>query len=119
MLAACSLSIIFLNNCTLVVLEQHIVLNLVSLVFHEVLSPADHPHEVISTHDSDSIELRVLSFCLVKLMMGSPLPKDRPPPPCMLGWTANAASTHHFKMLVLLALMISGSMCAPLGYFIW
>jgi hypothetical protein len=49
---------------------------------------------------SDSIELRVLSFCLVELTMGNPLRKDRPPPlcPCMLGWTANAASTHRFKM---------------------
>ncbi len=46
---------------------------------------------------SDSVELQVLSFCLVKLTMGNPLPKDRPPPLCphMLGWTANAASTHH------------------------
>jgi hypothetical protein len=43
---------------------------------------------------SNSLELRVLSFCLVTLMMGSPLPEDRPPPLCphMLGWTANAAS---------------------------
>ena len=32
---------------------------------------------------SDSVELhRVLSFCLVELTMGNPLPKDRPPPLC-------------------------------------
>jgi hypothetical protein len=69
---------------------------------------------------SDSVELQVLSFCLVKLTMGNPLPKDRPPPLCphMLGWTANAASTHHFKMPVLLALRISGSVPVPLRYFI-
>jgi hypothetical protein len=50
-------------------------------------------------------DLWVLSFCLVELTMGNPLCKDRPPQlcPCMLGWTANAASTHHFKMPVLLA----------------
>jgi hypothetical protein len=49
-----------------------------------------------------------LSFCLVELTMGNPLPKDRPPPlcPCMLEWTTNAASTHHFKMPVPLALRI-------------
>jgi hypothetical protein len=65
-------------------------------------------------------EIQVLSFYLVKLMMGNPLPKDRPPPqyPHMLGWTANAVSTHHLKMPVLLALRISGSMCMPLRYFI-
>jgi hypothetical protein len=69
---------------------------------------------------SDSIELRVLSFCLVELTMGNPLPKDRPPPLCphMLGWTVNAASTHHFKMPVPLELRISGSMRMPLRYFI-
>jgi hypothetical protein len=63
---------------------------------------------------SDPIELQVLSFCLVELTMGNPLPKDRPPPhfPCMLGWTANAASTHHFEMPVPLTLRISGSVCA-------
>jgi hypothetical protein len=50
-LAAQSLSILFQKNHTLVVLEQNIVLDLVSLGFHEVSSPTDHRHEVISTHD--------------------------------------------------------------------
>jgi hypothetical protein len=36
----------------------------------------------------------------------------------MLEWTANAASIHHFKMLVPLALRIRGSMHVPLRYFI-
>ncbi len=69
---------------------------------------------------SDSVELWVLSFCLVELTMGYPLPKDRLPLLCprMLGWTANAASTHHFKMPVLMALRISGSVRVPLRYFI-
>jgi hypothetical protein len=51
MFAAQSLSILFQKNCTLVVLEQKIVLNLVSLSFHEILSPTDCQHEVVSTHD--------------------------------------------------------------------
>jgi hypothetical protein len=69
---------------------------------------------------SDSIELQELSFCLVELTMGNPLLKYRPPPLCphMLGWTANAASTHHFKLQVPLALRISGSVRVPLRYFI-
>jgi hypothetical protein len=69
---------------------------------------------------SDSVELQVLSFCLVDLTMGNPLTKDSPPPLCphMLGWTVNAASTHHFKMPVPLALRISGSVHLPLRYFI-
>jgi hypothetical protein len=33
----------------------------------------------------------------------------------MLGWTANAASTHNVKMLVPLALRIRGSVCMPLA----
>jgi hypothetical protein len=96
LLATQSLPILFQKNHTLVVLEQKIVLNLVSLGFHEVLSPTDCWHEVIAPTISDSVELWVLSFCLVKLTMGNPLPKDRPPPLCphMLGWIANAASTH-------------------------
>jgi hypothetical protein len=42
-------------------------------------------------------------------MTGNPLPKDRPP---------NAASTHHFKISVPLALRVRGSMHVPLRYFI-
>jgi hypothetical protein len=43
---------------------------------------------------SDSVELRVLSFCLVELMMGNPLPKDRPSPlcPCIHPPLQNAGS---------------------------
>jgi hypothetical protein len=69
---------------------------------------------------SDSVELRVLSFCLVKLTRRNPLCKDRPLPlcSCMLEWTANAASIHHFKMPVPLALRIRGRMHVPLRYFI-
>jgi hypothetical protein len=72
---------------------------------------------------SDSVELWVLSFCLVKLTMGNLLPKDRLPPLCphMLGWTANVASTHHFKMPVPLALRIRGSMyvCMYVCMYVW
>jgi hypothetical protein len=52
--------------------------------------------------------------------MGNPCPKDRPPPECpgMLGWTANDASTHHFKMLLSLELKISVIVQVPLMYLI-
>jgi hypothetical protein len=52
--------------------------------------------------------------------MGNPSRKDRPPPECqrMLGWTANDASTHHFKILLPLALQISGIVRVPLMYLI-
>jgi hypothetical protein len=52
--------------------------------------------------------------------MGKPRPKDRPPPECprMLVWTANDASTHHFKMPLPLALNISGTLWVPLMYLI-
>jgi hypothetical protein len=61
-LAARSFSILFQKNCALVVLEQNIVLNLVSLGFHEVSSPTDRQHEVVGTYDfqfrrASSIEL--------------------------------------------------------------
>jgi hypothetical protein len=49
--AAQNLSILFQKNHALAVLEQNIVLDLVSLGFHEVSSPADCRHEVISTYD--------------------------------------------------------------------
>ncbi len=121
MLAAWSFSILYQENCALVVLEQTIVLNLVSFGFHKVWRPTDRGHEVVGTHDFRFRRaLGILSFCLVKLTMGNPLPKNRTPPlsPCMLGWTANAASTHHFKMLAPLALRIRGSVRVPLRYFI-
>jgi hypothetical protein len=50
-LAARSFSILLQKTCALVVLEQNIVLNLVSLGFHEVSSPTDRQHEVIGTDD--------------------------------------------------------------------
>jgi hypothetical protein len=61
-LAAQCLSIIFQKNYTLVVLEQNIVLDLVSLGFHKVLSPTHHGHEVISTHDLQF--RRALGICV-------------------------------------------------------
>jgi hypothetical protein len=59
---------------------------------------------------SVSVELRVLSFCLVELTMGKPRPRHSPPPECprMLGCTANDVSTHYLKMPLPLALSISG-----------
>jgi hypothetical protein len=50
-LAAQSFLIFFQMNCALVVLEQNIVLNLVTLGFHEVSSPTDCQYEVVSTYD--------------------------------------------------------------------
>ena len=69
---------------------------------------------------SVSIELRVLSFCFMELTMGNPRPKDNPPPECprMLGWTANDASTHHFKIPLPLALRINSSVRVTLMYLI-
>jgi hypothetical protein len=69
---------------------------------------------------SVSVELLVLSFCLVELTIGNPRPKDRPPPQCprMLGWKANDASTHHFKMSLPLALTVSGIARVPMMYLI-
>ena len=67
---------------------------------------------------SVSVEMRVLSFCFVELTMGYLLLNDNPPPECprMLGWIANNASTHHFKIPPPLALRISGSVRVPLMY---
>ena len=71
---------------------------------------------------SVSVKLLVLSFCFAALTMGNPLPiEERPPPmsPLMFGCTdANNASIHHFKMLLLLALRISGNSFVPLTCFI-
>ena len=52
--------------------------------------------------------------------MVNPRPKDNPPPeyPRMLGWTANGASTNHFKITLPLALRISGRVRMPLMYLI-
>ena len=65
-----------------------------------------------------SMELFVLIFFFVELMIGNPRPKDNPPPECprILGWTANNASTHHFKIPLPLALRVSESLLVPLRY---
>jgi hypothetical protein len=103
-------------------LKQHIVIHLIALSFHKIPRPTDRRHEVIGSHNFGLRRTAgVLSFCLVELTMGNPLPKeDSPPPECllMLGWTANDASTHHIKMPLPLALRISGSVRVPLRYFI-
>jgi hypothetical protein len=69
---------------------------------------------------SVSVELRVLSFYFVELTIGNPHPRDSPTPkcPCMLGCTSNDASTHHFRMPLLLALKISGIIRVPLMYLL-
>jgi hypothetical protein len=65
MLAAQSFSILLQKNCALVVLEQNIVLNLVSLGFHEVSSPTDRWHEVVGTYD-----FRFRSASSIELLLG-------------------------------------------------
>ena len=69
---------------------------------------------------SVSVDLWELSFCFVELIMGNPLPKDNPPLefPHILGWTESDASTHHFKIPLLLALRIRDSVRMPLVYII-
>ena len=69
---------------------------------------------------SVSVDLRVLSFCFVELTTGNPHPKDNTPPECprMLGWTANNAPTHHFKIPLLMVLRMSSSVRVPLMYLI-
>ena len=54
------------------------------------------------------------------LTFGNPRPKYKPPPGCphILGWTINHASTHHFKISLLLALIDIESLCLPLLYHI-
>jgi hypothetical protein len=69
---------------------------------------------------SASVELRVLSFCLVDVTMGNPRPNDSPPPVCPLisGCTAKDPSTHHLSMPVEAALNISGRVLVPQRYLI-
>jgi hypothetical protein len=69
---------------------------------------------------SVSVELRVLSVCLVELTMRNPRPRDNPPHKCprMLGCTANDSSTHHFRMPLPLACRMSGIVRVPLMYLI-
>ena len=56
----------------------------------------------------------------MELTMGNPRPKDNPRPECphMLGWKANNASNHHFKIPLLLALRIIVIVRMPLMYLI-
>ena len=69
---------------------------------------------------SVSVELRVFSFCFVKLKMVNPLPIYRPPPVCplVLVCTVNIPSIHHFSIPLMLALRISGRFLVHLIYFI-
>ena len=69
---------------------------------------------------SVSVELFVLIFFFVELMIGNPRSKDNPPHECprILGWTANNASIHHFKISLLLALRVSESLSVLLFYHI-
>jgi hypothetical protein len=63
-LSAQSLSILLQQNCTVVVQEQNIVPDLVSLGFHGVSSPTDCQHEVISTHNFCFHRASVIKFLL-------------------------------------------------------
>ena len=62
----------------------------------------------------------MLRFCFVEITMGNTRPKDNPPPECpnMLVWTENDASTYHFKIPLLLALIISGRVRVHTMYLI-
>ena len=64
------------------------------------------------------MEIFVLIFCFLELTIGNPRPKNKPPPKCplILGWTANDASTHHFKIPLPLALRFSERLIVPLRY---
>jgi hypothetical protein len=68
--------------------------------------------------NSDSVELLVLSFCLVELEIGKPRPMVSPAPVWShtLGLTANDPSTHHFEIPVPQALRISGNFPVPLKW---
>ena len=67
-----------------------------------------------------SVDLFELIFCFVKLTIGNPWYKDKPPPECpyVLGWTANDSSTHHVKIPLPLALRVSEILLVPLKYCI-
>ena len=66
------------------------------------------------------MEMFVLSIFLVDLTIGNPCPKDKPPPefPRILGWDANDASTHSFKIPLPLELRVSENFCVPMIYTI-
>jgi hypothetical protein len=119
-LTAGTLAVLRQKNSTFVVLKQNVVLYLVTLSFQEKPCPTDCGMKSSEPTSSVSVELRVLSFCLMALTTGKPLPRDNPPPECprMLGWTAKEASTHHLRMPLPSALRISGSFRVPRRYFI-
>ena len=69
---------------------------------------------------SISVEFFLLRLCFVKPMIGNPRPKDKPPTECprILGWNANNASTHHFKIPLQLALRVSKRLSVTLMHCI-
>ena len=58
------------------------------------------------------------SSVFVEPKIGNLRPKGNPPPEChrILGWTANYASTDHFKIPLPLELRVSKSLLVPLRY---
>jgi hypothetical protein len=90
------------------------------LSFHEIPGPTDCWHEVIVAHNFGLHQTSGVELLLSWAHNGKSCPKDSPPPECplMLRWTSNDATTHHFRMLLPLALRISGSVRVPLRYFI-
>ena len=62
----------------------------------------------------------MLSFCLVEVTTGKPLPMGSYLPVCplILVWTANDASIHHFRISAPLAPSMSGIFLVLLRYFI-
>ena len=71
-----------------VLIEDDGVLVTIALCFEKVVGPKNNRHELVGSNEFGfSIELRVLSFCLVEVLMGIPFPIDMQPPvwPRMLG----------------------------------
>jgi hypothetical protein len=69
-LAAQSLSILFRNNRTFVVLEQNIVLDAIALRLHEIPRPTDRRHEVVSYHDLCFHRASNVEFLLSVMLIG-------------------------------------------------
>ena len=69
---------------------------------------------------SVSMEVFVFIFCFVGRTIGNPRPKDKPPPECphILGWTANYASNHHFKIPLPLSLRVSEGLIVTMRCYI-
>ena len=66
------------------------------------------------------LEIFVLIFSFLVLKIGNIRQKDNPHSECpwILGWSANDASTHHFKISLPLAQIVSGRLLVPLRYCI-